>query len=66
VSYGARFTPVIVAGWNGSTLTGLFLLAQSRDGTTLCHVGAGQAEYQVPTIASSRPRSTRWPASFLG
>jgi len=46
-AYRARFAPVVVAGWTDATLTGLFLLAVSHDGTTLCHVGAQQAEYQV-------------------
>ncbi len=45
--YRARFDPVVVTGWTGTTLTGLMLLAVSHDGTTLCHVGAEQAEYQV-------------------
>ncbi|MGH7305368.1 MAG: GNAT family N-acetyltransferase [Candidatus Rokuibacteriota bacterium] len=45
--YRARFDPVVVTGWTGATLTGLMLLAVSHDGTTLCHVGAQQAEYQV-------------------
>ena len=46
-SYRARFDPVLVTGWTGTTLTGLLLLAVSRDGKTLCHVGAQHAEYQV-------------------
>src|SRR5262249_25869066 len=46
-SYRARFEPVVVTGRTGATLTGLLLLAVSRDGKTLCHVGAQHAEYQV-------------------
>src|SRR5262249_23726476 len=36
--YRERFAPVIVTGWTEEKLTGLFLLAVSHDGTTLCHV----------------------------
>jgi len=46
-SYRTRFAPVVVAGWSDATLAGLLLLAVSHDGTTLCHVGAHHAEYQV-------------------
>src|SRR5262249_33108048 len=46
-SYRARFEPVVVTGRTGATLTGLLLLAVSRDGKTLCHVGGQHAEYQV-------------------
>jgi CelD/BcsL family acetyltransferase involved in cellulose biosynthesis/predicted acetyltransferase len=45
--YRAGFAPVVVAGFTDATLSGLLLLAVSRDGTALCHVGAQQAEYQV-------------------
>ena len=45
--YRERFAPVIVTGWTERTLTGLFLLAVSHDGSTLCHVGTHHAEYQV-------------------
>ncbi len=45
--YREGFAPVVVAGFTDATLSGLLLLAVSRDGTTLCHVGAQQAEYQV-------------------
>jgi len=46
-TYRTRFAPVVVTGWTDTTLTGLFLLAVSLDGTTLCHVGSHHAEYQV-------------------
>ena len=46
-AYRGPFAPVVVAGWADTTLTGLLLLAATHDGTTLCHVGAQQAEYQV-------------------
>ena len=45
--YRSRFAPVVVAGWTDTALTGLFLLAVSHDGSTLCHVGSHHAEYQV-------------------
>jgi CelD/BcsL family acetyltransferase involved in cellulose biosynthesis/RimJ/RimL family protein N-acetyltransferase len=45
--YRTRFAPVIVAGWTDARLIGLFLLAVSHDGTTLCHAGEHHAEYQV-------------------
>jgi CelD/BcsL family acetyltransferase involved in cellulose biosynthesis/RimJ/RimL family protein N-acetyltransferase len=45
--YRSRYAPVVVAGWTDTTLTGLFLLAVSHDGSTLCHVGSHHAEYQV-------------------
>ena len=46
-TYRTRFAPVVVTGWTDTRLSGLFLLAVSLDGTTLCHVGSHHAEYQV-------------------
>jgi CelD/BcsL family acetyltransferase involved in cellulose biosynthesis/RimJ/RimL family protein N-acetyltransferase len=46
-AYESRFEPVLVEGRTDATLTGLLLLASSRAGRTLCHVGAEHAEYQT-------------------
>ena len=63
--YDTHFSPVIVTGWTDATRVGLFLLAESRDGTTLCHVGAQQAEYHVWLATDARfveAALTHWPA----
>ena len=53
-TYDRHFSPVIVTGWTDATLVGLFLLAESRDDATLCHVGAQQAEYHVWLATDAR------------
>src|SRR5262245_44181643 len=53
-AYDRHYSPVILTGWTDATLVGLFLLAESRDGAMLCHVGAQQAEYHVWLATDAR------------
>lgn len=46
-AYAARFEPLIVTDENAGALSGLLLLAISRSGGEMIHVGGGQAEYHT-------------------